>query len=179
MFKKIKIKKKLGIVFWIEGFSGSGKSTLSNLIYKDIVKKFGPTIILSGDILRKFFDKKGYSKKDRINNSIKFSEILKYLTEQNINIIYSVVGLNHKARNIYNKNIKNFFVIYLKSDIHKIIKLKKKIKIYKKRTNILGIDIRPEFPKNPHVIIENNFKKSAQHISRDLIKKIRRAILTN
>ena len=103
MFKKIKIKKKLGIVFWIEGFSGSGKSTLSTLIRKDIAKKFGPTIILSGDVLRKFFDKKGYSKKDRINNSIKFSEILKYLTEQNINIIYSVVGLNHRARSIYKK----------------------------------------------------------------------------
>ena len=133
MFKKAKIKKNIGIVFWIEGFSGSGKSTLSKLIFKFINKKFGPTIILSGDVLRKFFDKKGYSKKDRINNSIKFSQILKYITDQKINVIYSVVGLNHEARRIYKKNIKNFFVIHLKSDVHKIIKLKKKMKVYKKK----------------------------------------------
>ena len=176
MSKKIKLKKKFGIVFWIEGFSGSGKSALSKSIFKFIYKKFGPTIILSGDVLRKFFDKKGYTKKDRINNSFKFSQILKYLTEQKINVIYSVVGLNNEARNIYKKNIKNFFIIHLKSDVHKIIKLKKKMKIYKKKKNILGIDIKPEFPKNPHIVVENSFNNSIKNITMDLIKKINKII---
>ena len=37
--KIIKLKKKFGIVFWIEGFSGSGKSALSKSIFKFISKK--------------------------------------------------------------------------------------------------------------------------------------------
>ncbi len=167
------MKKKIGKVFWIEGYSGSGKTTISKLIQNDLSKMFGTTIILSGDVLRKFLDKKGYSKKDRINNSYKFSEILKYLTEQKINVIYSAVCLNHSARNIYKKNIKNFFQIYIKSDIKKILKLNKK-KTYKNKKNILGIHIKPEFPNKADVIIENNFDKSLKKVSIELIEKIKK-----
>ena len=120
------MNKKHGIVFWIEGFSGSGKTSISKNIQKELSNLFGTTMVLSGDVLRKFFNKKGYSKKDRVKNSYKFSQILKYLTDQKINIIYSVVCLNNSARSIYKKNIKNLFQIYIKSDVKKIVKLKKK-----------------------------------------------------
>lgn len=169
------MKNKKGIVFWIEGFSGSGKTTISKYIQKDISKLFGATIILSGDILRKFFDKNGYSKKDRIKNSYKFSEILKYLTEQKLNVIYSAVCLNNSARNIYKKNIKNFFQIYIKSDIKKIIKLRRK-NTYKNKKNILGVHIKPEYPTKSHIIIENNFDKPINKLSRELIVKIKKKL---
>ena len=76
------MNKKHGIVFWIEGFSGSGKTSISKNIQKELSNLFGTTMVLSGDVLRKFFNKKGYSKKDRVKNSYKFSQILKYLTEK-------------------------------------------------------------------------------------------------
>ena len=56
----MKIYKKYGIVFWVTGISGSGKSTLSRKIYPFVKKKFGPTIILSGDNLRKIFKLNNY-----------------------------------------------------------------------------------------------------------------------
>ena len=120
------MRSKIGIIFWIEGFSGSGKTTISKNVLAEISRRFGKTIILSGDILRKFFDKNGYSKKDRTQNSHKFSKLLQLLAKQGLNIIYSAVCLNNSARKIYKKNIKNFFQIYIKSDVKKIIKLKKK-----------------------------------------------------
>ena len=61
----IRINKKYGLVFWIEGFSGSGKSTIAELIKKRIDKKYGKTIVLSGDDLRKILNLHGYSKKER------------------------------------------------------------------------------------------------------------------
>jgi len=172
------MKHKKGIVFWIEGFSGSGKTSISKNIQKDISKLFGTTIILSGDILRKFFDKNGYSKKERIKNSHKFSEILSYLTDQKLNIIYSAVCLNNAARNIYKKNIKNFFQIYIKSDVQKIIKLRRKA-TYKNKKNILGIHIKPEYPVKSDIIIENNFDKPIKKISRELIVKIKKKLKYN
>ncbi len=78
------MNKKKGIVFWIEGFSGSGKTSISKCIQKDLSNFFGPTIILSGDVLRKLFNKHGYTKKDRIKNSYKFSEILKKFNRSKI-----------------------------------------------------------------------------------------------
>ena len=50
------------------------------------------------------------------------------------------------------------------------------MKIYKKKKNILGIDIKPEFPKNPHIVVENNFNNSIKNITMDLIKKINKII---
>ena len=61
----------------------------------------------------------GYSKKERIKISYKTSEILKYLTEENLNIIYSAVCLNNAARNIYKKKISNFFQIYTSLTLEK------------------------------------------------------------
>ncbi len=171
---KKKIKKNKGIVFWIEGFSGSGKSTISKLVTKSLNKKFGKTIVVSGDQLRKLFSRNKFSKKERTKNSYIFSEFLKFMTDQNINIIYSVVCLNHKARNIYKKKISNFITIYLKADINKIILLKKKRKVYNKKKNILGIDIMPEYPIKPDIIVENDFlKNNLKRTSNELIKKIK------
>ena len=70
---KKKIKKNKGIVFWIEGFSGSGKSTISKLITKSLNKRFGKTIVVSGDQLRKLFSRNKFSKKERTKNSYIFS----------------------------------------------------------------------------------------------------------
>ena len=167
------MKTKIGIIFWIEGFSGSGKTSISKNVLAEISKRFGKTIILSGDILRQFFNRKGYSKKDRTQNSHKFSKMLQFLANQGLNIIYSAVCLNNSARKIYEKNIKNFFQIYIKSDVLKIIKLKKK-KTYKNKKNILGIHIKPEYPKNYDIMIENNFDKSISELSIELVKKIKK-----
>jgi adenylylsulfate kinase len=173
---KKKIKRNKGIIFWIEGFSGSGKSTISKLINKQINKKFGKTIVLSGDHLRKFFSRNKFSKKERIKNSYIFSNFLKFLTDQKINIIYSVVCLNNKARMIYKNKFENFVSIFLKADINKIIKLNKKSKIYKKK-NILGIDITPEYPKNPDIELINDFSKNKlKKNARILLKKISQII---
>ena len=96
----------------------------------------------------------------------------------NFDITFSLTQFNEEnvEEFINKKNIKNFFVIHLKSDVHKIIKLKKKMKIYKKKKNILGIDIKPEFPQNPHVTIENNFNNSLNNVSMDLIEKINKIV---
>ena len=50
-----KINKNKGILFWITGLSGSGKTTLGKKIHKEIIKQFGPTLMISGDDVRKLF----------------------------------------------------------------------------------------------------------------------------
>lgn len=173
--KKIKLDKKYGIVFWTEGFSGSGKSSILNLVHKKIEKKFGTTLNISGDELRNLYNLHGYKKSDRIKNSYKFSEFLSFLSKKKINVLYSVVGLNHAARRIYKSKIKNFLVTLIDADIIKIIKLGKK-KTYKKKKYILGIDIRAEYPKKPNFIIKNDMKKNLKSLANkyysDITKKI-------
>ena len=176
MFKKIKINKNKGIVFWIEGFSGSGKTTIAKKSHRGISNIFGTTMVLSGDILRKLLNLKGYSKSDRTKNSYKTRKIIKLLTDQKINVIYTVVGLNYRAKSIYKKYLNNFVEIFISADIKKILKMKKKKKVYGLKKNIVGIDIKAEFPKNPNVIIRNNFDKPTEQLSAELVDKLKKII---
>tara|TARA_E500000178_G_scaffold329363_1_gene360202 strand:- start:6504 stop:7040 length:537 start_codon:yes stop_codon:yes gene_type:complete len=176
MYKsKKKMNSKYGLVFWMEGYSGSGKSTIMKLIHSKIEKRYGPTINISGDDLRKLYNLNGYKKKDRIKNSYQFSEILKFLSEKQINVLYTVVGLNHKARKIYKTKLKNFIVTYIDANIKEIIKLGKK-KTYKNKKNILGIDIVPEYPKNPDFIIKNDMKTNLKSLASNYFADIKKSI---
>ena len=49
-------------------------------------------------------------------------------------------------------------------------------KIYEKKytKNIYGLDIKPQYPTKPHIIINNNFNKSVENIAKDLIVKIKK-----
>lgn len=175
-FKKIKLDKKYGIVFWTEGFSGSGKSSILNLIHKKIEKKFGTTLNISGDDLRHLYNLHGYKKSDRIKNSYKFSEFLSFLSKKKINVLYSVVGLNHSARKIYKSKIKNFLVTLIDADIIKIIRLGKK-KTYKDKKYILGIDIKAEYPKKPNFIIKNDMQKNLKTLANQYFNDIKKRII--
>ena len=100
----IKKYKKKGILFWITGLSGSGKTTLAKKLFPYINKKYGLSVHLDGDNLRKILDLHGYSFKDRVSNSKKFTKVAKLLTDQGINVVFSIIGLINKTRS-WNKKI--------------------------------------------------------------------------
>ena len=172
--KKIKINKKKGILFWITGLSGSGKTTFGKAIYKDIQKLYGPTLMISGDNIRKIFYLKGHTKEDRLKILKSYCRFAKFITNQNINLIFAVVGMFNEPRKWNRKNISNYIEIYIKSNLKEIIKLKKK-RIYHKKNiqNIVGVDIKPEFPKKPNITIVNSFDKPKTKIAFQIIKKIK------
>jgi len=163
--KKNKYKGK-GTLFWITGLSGSGKSTLGNLILPSIKKKYGPTLIVHGDDFRNIWELNKYSKSGRFQNCKKYVNFCKYVTDQNINIIFTVIGMYDKIRNWNKKNIKNYLEIYIENTNNDVVN-KKKLK-----KSIVGINIKPELPKNPDIKIFNNFNKDIKYLSKELIKKI-------
>ena len=151
------MSKKTGFLFWITGFSGSGKTTLAKRILPYIRAKLGTTVHLDGDNLRSILKLDGYSLKDRLSNSEKYTRLAKYLTKQDVNVVFSLVGLMNKPRNWNRINIKNYVEIYIKSDVKKIIKRDKK----------------------PHILIDNTFNKNMASLEVELKNKISKIILRN
>ena len=168
----MKFNKKYGLVFWITGISGSVKSTLSKKIYSYIKKKFGPTILLSGDDLRRIFKFNKYDKNYRMKIGKKYTGLVKLISANKINVLFSVVGLFHELHKYNRKNLKNYVEIFIDANF-RTTELRKEKFFYKKTTHhVWGRDIIPEYPKNPHITIKNNFLKSKDALSKELINKI-------
>ena len=165
-------KKNEGILFWITGLSGSGKTTIAEKIKKKIYNKYGPTLTISGDDLRNILNFKKFSRKERLLYALSYGRFCKCLVEKKINVIFSTVSLFHKVRKWNRSNINNYVEIYIESDINKIIRQKKKFFYKRKYKNIVGKNIIPEFPKTPHIIIKNDFKRPLNKLSDELLKKI-------
>jgi|TARA_B100001964_G_scaffold206993_1_gene238530 adenylylsulfate kinase len=172
----VKLKKNKGILFWVTGLAGSGKTVIAENIKNNISNKYGPTVIVSGDDLRKIFNYKKFSRKDRLAYALSYSKFCKCITDNKINIILSTVSLFHKVRKWNRSNIHNYIEIYIQSNIHKIIKQKKKFFYKGNYKNIVGKNIKPEFPQSPHITIKNNFSKSINVLAKELIKKISKII---
>ena len=172
----MKINKNYGICFCIFGLSGSGKSTIGKLIKKEIEKKYGKTILIHGDQIRNIYNLKGYKKNYRIKLGKSNADLCKLITRQKINVIFTTVGLISEIQNYYKLNIKNYMEIYIKSDIKILLKKKKKI-FYKRNANfVIGLDLKPEFPKKPDIILKNDFTISIQKLSEALIKRINKKL---
>ena len=171
MKKKI-INKKKGILFWITGLSGSGKTSIGKKIFPKVKNNFGPTILISGDDIRNIFELKKYDQESRIKYLNYYTKFCKNITDQGINVIFCVVGLSEKIRVDNKKLFVNYIEIFIKSKIKLIKKLNKK-KTYLNKKNVWGIDIKPDFPKKPHIVINNKFTKSLNELSIELMNKIK------
>lgn len=169
---KIKLNKKKGKLFWITGLSGSGKTSIAENIKHQISKNYGSTLTISGDDLRKLFGYDKFSKKARLLYALSYSKFCKHVTDQGINVIISTVSLFHKVREWNRKNIRNYFEIYIYADITEIIKRKNKFFYKGNYKNVIGKNMKAEFPKRPDIIIKNNFEKPLSALSKDLLKKI-------
>ena len=111
-------------------------------------------------MIRKIYDKKlSHTLKDREINASRISKLVKFLSDQKIHVIVSVLS-NFPQWLLWNKkNLKNYYEIYLKTDI-RILK-KRKPKLYSgKIKNVIGIDLKFNEPKNPNLVIYNSIKKS-------------------
>ena len=78
---KKKFAKNKGIVFWITGLSGPGKTRLGHKLKKDIIKKFGPTVIFSGDDIRTIFLLNKYSFEDRLKIVKMYCDLCKKISD--------------------------------------------------------------------------------------------------
>jgi adenylylsulfate kinase len=164
-----------GILFWITGFSGAGKTSIAKILHKKITNIYGPTLMISGDNIRSDFKLKGYDKISREKIGLMYSRFFKRILNQKINIIFAGIVLIEKVREYNRNNIQNYFEIYIKSNINFLKKNKIK-KIYKQRINVVGVDILPEYPKNPDIVINNNFLNSKKYMARKILNKILKKI---
>ena len=113
-------------------------------------------IHIDGDAIRTIYNEKlGHTLKDREINAQRISKLVRYLSDQDVNIIVSVLSNFPKWLKWNKNNIKNYHEIYLKTDLD-ILK-KRKPKLYsKKNINVIGVDLKFNEPLFSDLIIKNS-----------------------
>lgn len=159
------------MVIWLMGLSGAGKTTLGNKLkeYLDNLNK--KSFIIEGGLVRAFFNDLGYSKEDRIAN-VKRTILSAYTVSQN-GIIAIVCNISpfEELRGFARKKIKDYNEIWLKRDLELCKKVKKMYQNNIGETEIIGIDLNFDKPKNSDLIIntgeesvEESFKKIIDYL---------------
>ncbi len=165
--------KKVGKVFWITGLSGSGKSATGKRLLPMIEKKYGKTVLIHGDDIRSIYRINGYEKYERLSLGKSNSDLCKLLSKQGVNVIFTTVALMHKLHKYNRKNIKSYIEIFIKSDIQELVKRKNKYFYIKKNKNVWGLDLKPQFPTNPHILMSNNFSETVPTMAKEIFSKIK------
>ena len=101
--------------------------------------------------------------------------------DQNINVIISVLYFNSFILSNNKKIFKNYFQIYLKSNIKDLIQRDSK-KVYsknlkKRKPFLVGIDIKWNEPKKSNLIIKDFFNKKINSTSNSIFNKIRKKLI--
>lgn len=161
------MKNKEGILYWITGLSGAGKTTIGNRLYYELKKERENVVLLDGDILKGAIeDEPGYSVEDRRKRALKYAKICKMLTDQNITVICCTIAMFDEVRKWNRKNNKGYVEVFLDVPIEILQKRDQKglYSTYKsgKATNISGLDIAVEFPKEPDIYINNDGSRSVK-----------------
>ena len=159
-------------VYWITGLSGVGKTPLAKKLTERLSKK-NPTILIDGDQIREVLKLKF---QNDINSRLKiayiYSDLTKLLISQNINVVCSTISLFHEIQEYNRKNFAQYCEILIKKDIEKLISENKK-NIYSNSVNgddyAVGVNIEPEYPKNPSFVFDFNSKVNLESVVDEIL----------
>ena len=166
------------MVIWITGISASGKSTLGKYFFKRFKKQKKNTVFFDGDEFRRIFhDDIKYTLRDRDVNAIRLTSLVKYVSDQKVNLIISANITSQRFRNWCRKNVKNYFEIFIDTPME-ILRKRDYKKLYKnafsgKIKNVVGVDIKFIKPKKPDLIIDNTSTKQKLYLNyKKILKEI-------
>lgn len=164
-----------GVVYWITGISGTGKTTIGFALQKKLRTSGKNAVFLDGDKLRRILGKViGHTPKERKKLALTYSKLSKMISDQGTDVVCATISLFHDCHNWNRRYIKNYREIFLTSPKEVLYKRDPKM-IYKnsragKLKNVVGVDIKPEIPLNPDIIIKNDGEKSPDEIVSQILK---------
>lgn len=154
------IENQSGRVFWITGLAGAGKTTIARLFYEHLKREGASAVLLDGDSLREVFNDASYTQEGRFNLAMKYGRLCRLLANQGIDVVCATISMFDECRNWNRSHLPRYTEIYLRASLE-VLKQRDQKSLYSaalnaKTSDVVGVDLPFEEPKNPHLIIDNN-----------------------
>ena len=144
-----------GKLIWITGLSGSGKTTLSKALCTELKKTNKNIVHLDGDSIREILgDVHGHSVEDRKNTSKIYSKLCENLVNQGMVVVMSTISLFHEIHDLNRKNIDEYYEIFLDVSKKTLLERNQKNLYSGCADDVMGINQKPELPKQPNLIFK-------------------------
>ena len=168
---------KEGILYWITGLSGAGKSTIGRALYYELKKENDNVVIFDGDVLKSIVeDNPEYSKEARHVRAMKYAKLCKALTDQGITVICCAIAMFDDVREWNRLNNRAYVEVFLNTPMEILMRRDQKGMYSKYRdgkfSNLAGMDIDIEFPKNPDMEFANDGTTEIKEIVNGIIRYV-------
>lgn len=165
-----------GCTVWVTGMSGAGKTTVSQRLTSRLRENGVACILLDGDVLRGVFgDVHGHGTESRRLLAMSYARLCRELSAQGFLVICATMSMFHDVRRWNRENIPNYHEIYLRVPIDELRRRDPK-GLYaaaqaKRITNIVGLDIPPEEPEAPDLLIDNYGDRTTDEVVEKIIAR--------
>ena len=167
-----------GFTLWFTGLSGAGKTTISEIVEKDLRRRFGRVEVLDGDIVRTNLSKGlGFSREDRDTNILRIGFVAELLTRNGVGIIVSAISPFKEARDQVRRNIgEDFLEVYVDAPIE--VCAERDVKgLYEKAfageiPEFTGVSDPYEPPTAPELVL-NTDEEEPEESARKVIAKLK------
>ncbi|VVC03221.1 putative adenylyl-sulfate kinase [Candidatus Burarchaeum australiense] len=162
------MRAKHGLLVWITGLAGTGKTLLAEKVYTGLCRQRPNTVHLDGDVMRTILGEHGHSLEDRKKTARIYARLAAALTRQGITVVVSTISLFHEIHAYNAKNNARYVEVLLRVDEEELLRRNKKL-LYTRGRNVMGIHQRPEFPKRPALVLENNTRAQLSQNARKIL----------
>jgi L-glutamine-phosphate cytidylyltransferase len=154
-------RHRSGRVIWLTGLSGSGKTTLAKAIQVFLRGHAVDCVIVDGDMVRAACGSDcGYDDEGRRRNAKRVSGIAKMIADQGVVTVVATISLYHEVHAWNRLHQPNYFEVLV--DVDATTRRRRDYKsVYRPEAGevaprVVGVDIAPEFPRAPHLHVDNS-----------------------
>jgi len=150
-----------GTVIWFIGMSAAGKSAISKLVYEKIKVDFSNVVLLDGDLLRKVFgNDSDHTVKGREKNARRLSNLSKFLSDQGIHVVASVLSIFPGWQKWNRENIPGYCQVYVDVPFD-VLRRRETKGLYEgalagEIENVVGVDIDFPEPIGNDLVLDNS-----------------------
>src|SRR5918993_4810364 len=163
-----------GFTLWFTGLSGAGKTTISEIVEKDLRRRFGRVEVLDGDIVRTNLSKGlGFSKEDRDTNILRIGFVAELLTRNGVATICCPISPYKETRDQVRAMIGEFVEVYVHATLDELAQNRDPKGLYKKAMageikGFTGVDDPYEIPENPELVLDTMVESPEESLQRAL-----------